>query len=144
MGAKVLSESFGAPEELKEVLEAFTDDWNLLLAHPFRWSYDGKGLHGKAVKRFTTMLRSSAAKIELRILTKLLRLMTNLLKDYFSEVSEGSWHQLAASLSSQSEVIVALIQREEGPRRKKNAQRALDGLTAALQQCSISSHKLAA
>ncbi len=120
------------------------DDWNLLLAHPFRWSYDGKGLHDKAVKRFTTMLRTSATKIELRTLTKLLRLMTNLLKDYFSEVSEPTWHQLAASLSSQSEVIAALIQREEGPRRKKKAQQALDSLTAALQQCSLLTNELAA
>ncbi len=144
MGAKVLRESFGTPERLKATLEAFVEDWNLLLAHPFRWSYDGKGLHEKAVKRFTTMLRSSAAKIELRILTKLLALMTNLLKDYFAEVSEGSWHQLAASLSSQSDVIAALIQREEGPRRKKNAQQALNTLTAALQQCSLSTSELAA
>ncbi len=143
MGAKVLSESFGAPEQLKAVLEAFADDWNLLLAHPFQWSYDGKGLHDKAVKRFATMLRSSAAMMELRILTKQLNLMTNLLKDYFSEVTEESWHQLAASLSSQFTVVAALIQLDEGPRRKKNAQQALAGLVAALKQRSFPTNELA-
>lgn len=144
MGDKVLRESFGAPEHLKAVLEAFADDWNLLLAHPFQWAYDGKGLHDKAVKRFTAMLRRSTVKLELRILTKLMMLMTNLLKDYFSEVPEESWHQFAASLSSQSEAVAALIQREEGPRRKKNAQQAFDSLTAALQQRSLSTNELAA
>ena len=138
MGAKVLSESFQAPEQLMAALEAFVAEWNLLLAHPFRWSYDGKGLHDKAVKRFAAMLRSSAAMMELRILTKQLNLMTNLLNDYFSEVSEESWHHLAASLSSQSAVVAALIQREEGPRRKMNAQQALVGLIAALKQRSLS------
>ena len=111
---------------------------------PFGWSYDGKGLHDKAVKRFTTMLRSSAATMDLRTLAKQLTLVTNLLKDYISEVSEESWHQFAASLSSQSEAVAALIQREKGPRRKKNAQQALDSLTAVLQQRSLSTNKLAA
>ena len=144
MGGKVLSESFGAPEHLKAALEAFVDDWNLLLAHPFRWSYDGKGLHDKAVKRFGTMLRNSAAMMELRTLAKQLRLMTNLLQDYFSEVTEETWHQLAVAVSSQSAVVAELIQREGGPRQKKNAQQALDGLITALKFRSISTKELAA
>ncbi len=68
MGAKVLGESFGAPQHLKAVLEASVEEWNLLLARPFRWSYDGKGLHGKAVKRFAIMLRSPTDVMELRSL----------------------------------------------------------------------------
>lgn len=144
LGTKVFRESFNAPEHLKEVLEAFTDNWNTLLAHPFQWAYDGKGLHHKAVKRFTTMLRNSAATMDLRILTKQFALVTNLLKDYFSEVPEESWHQFAASLSSQSEAVTALIQREKGPQRKKKAQQALDSLTATLQQRSLSTNELAA
>ena len=119
-------------------------DWNLLLAHPFRWSYDGKGLHDKAVKRFGTMLRNSAAMMELRTLAKQLRLMTNLLQDYFSEVTEETWHQLAVAVSSQSAVVAELIQREGGPRQKKNAQQALDGLITALKFRSISTKELAA
>jgi hypothetical protein len=45
----------------KTALEAFMADWNMLLAHPFQWSYDGKALHEKAVQRFTKMLYSSPA-----------------------------------------------------------------------------------
>lgn len=144
MGAKVLGESFAAPEELKACLEAFADDWNHLLAHPFRWSYDGKGLHDKAVNRFATMLRTSAETIDLRILTKQLRLMTNLLKDYFQEVHKESWHQIAACLSSQFATVTDLIEREEGPRRKKNAQQALDRLLAALNTRLLITFDLAA
>ncbi len=144
MGAKVLGESFGAPEQLKTVLDAFVDDWNLLSARSFHWSYDGKGLHNKAVKRFASMLRDSVTMMDLRILTKQLNLMTNLLRDYFSEVPEESWCQLAASLSSQFTAVNALIQQDEGPRRKKNAQLALANLIAALKYRSFLDGELAA
>jgi transposase len=134
MGRKVLNESFGSPDQLKGALEAFMNDWNTLLAHPFRWSYDGTGLHEKAVKRFTKMLQSSAAQMEIRILTKQMRLLTNLLKDYFSAVSRDTWRQLTAAISLHSETITELIQQEEGPVRKQRAQQAAANLTAALQK----------
>ncbi|MES9903128.1 MAG: transposase, partial [Sedimenticola sp.] len=124
MGRKVLSESFASPDELKTALEAFTLDWNTLLAHPFKWSYDGSGLHEKAVKRFTQMLHLSAAQMEMRILTKQMKLLTNLLKDYTSEVPNEVWEQFAAALYVQSGTITDLIQYEEGPLRKRNAQQA--------------------
>jgi len=41
-------------------LKTFLEEWNTLFAHPFRWSYDGKRLHKKAVKRFTEMLKQAA------------------------------------------------------------------------------------
>lgn len=139
MGGKVLTESFGSADYLKVALEAFADHWNLLLAHPFRWTYDGQGLHEKAVKRFTAMLlRSTTGQMELRTLTKLLMLMTNLLKNYFTEVSEESWRQLAASLSSQSEAIATLIRQEQGPFRTKKAKHAVANLNVALRKCSLS------
>jgi len=134
MGGKVLSESFASPDEIKTALDAFTADWNTLLAHPFQWSYDGKGLHEKAVQRFTKMLHRSAATMEIRILTKQMMLLTNLLRDYFSEVSKDCWKQFAATVSSQSQTIADLILREEGPLRKKKAQQAAADLTAALQE----------
>ena len=132
MGRKVLDESFGSPEALKTALEAFAADWNTLLAHPFQWTYDGRGLHQKAVQRFTKMLHCSAAQMELRILTKQMRLLTNLLRDYASQVSNETWAQFAAALRSQSDPITELIDGEEGPQRKLNAQQALIGLNEAL------------
>ena len=59
-------------------------------------------------------------------------LLTNLLRDYLSEVSNDTWEQFAAVLHSQSGTITALIEGEEGPRRKHNAQQAFTSLTEAL------------
>ena len=143
MGRKVLGESFGTPDELKAALEAFANEWNLLLAHPFQWSYDGKGLHEKAVKRFTKMLRRSAGKMELRTLTKQMMLLSNLLKDYLSEISRESWEQLFAALYDQSEMIDNIIQCESGPIRKQKAQQAALNLTAALGDYFVSTNEMA-
>ena len=125
MGRRVLSESFASPDDLKSALESFADIWNSLLAHPFRWSYDGNGLHDKAVKRFAQMLLSSPTQISIRTLTKLLKLMTNILKDYFSEVSADTWQFLTQSFDSQYEAMQTHILQESGPLRKKNAETAL-------------------
>jgi len=126
MGRKVLTESFGSPDDLKAALETFADIWNSLLAHPFRWTYDGKGLHDKAVKRFAQMLLCSPTQISIRTLTKLLKLMTNMLDEYFSEVSAETWRFLTQSFASQSEAIKTVIRQEPGPIRKKNAETALE------------------
>lgn len=133
MGRKVLGESFGSPDELMEALEAFMDDWNTLLAHPL-WTYDGNGLHEKAVKRINKMLSMPTLQMDLRILTKQLSLLTNLLRDYFSKVSIEIWEQLSILILSQYQTIANIIDKEEGPLRKKKAQNAFLNLTAAMQK----------
>jgi transposase len=144
MGRKVLGESYSSPDGLKAALEAFALDWNILLAHPFKWSYDGSGLHEKAVKRFTKMLRCSAAQMELRILTKQMKLLTNLLADYIPEVPKETWEQFSETLRSQSDTITDLIQSEEGPQRKLNAQQAFANLNEALREYFAPIHEIAA
>jgi transposase len=133
LNQKVLGESFGAPSELKAALEAFGDDWNHLWAHPFKWSYDGNGLHSKAVKRFTKMLCLGVETMELRYLTRLLKLMANLLTDYFSLVPAETWNQFITTFNEQYESIYKIIQTEKGPERKKKAQQALSALLESLQ-----------
>jgi len=86
LNKKVLTESYGSIEELKESFESFMIMWNTLLAHPFRWSYDGKGLHKKSVVRFTKMVQQAAIDLEISSLTKQLKLMWSLLNHYFSKV----------------------------------------------------------
>ena len=142
MGRKVLGESFGSPEAFTAALEAFVADWNTLLAHPFQWSYDGLGLYEKAVKRFVKMLQGSAAQMELRILTKQMLLVKNLLRDYLSEISQETWRQFAAVLRLQSDSISKLIEDEDGPRRKHNAQQAFTSLTEALHDYLIPSQHI--
>lgn len=134
MNKKVLNGSYGSAEELKEGFDAFLEEWNVLLAHPFRWSYDGKGLQQKAVKRFTVMLNQAAHKLEVTTLTKQLRLMTNLFGQYFNEVPEEDWGSLFSALRHSKEILESTIENEEGPRKKKNAKIALDALLFGLEE----------
>lgn len=135
MNQKVLCESFGSAPMLRAAFVAWLDEWNCLLAHPFRWTYDGEGLHDKAVTRFTDMLDQAAEQLEIRLLTKELLLMTNLIGSYFNKVDTDTWKQLDRVLQSQQHVLVARIQQEDGPVRKNNADNALAGLLAALRNC---------
>ena len=135
MGRKVLGESFGSADELKAAFEAFVEQhWNGLLARPFKWSYDGKGLHEKAVKRFTKMLAEFAEKFDVGTLVKMLALMTNLLNDDFHEVPVSTWEQLIATATQQDEVIAQLIERDEHPRRQKKGRKILAAFRRAVQQ----------
>lgn len=133
MNKKVLNESYGSVEEIKESFESFLETWNTLLAHPFRWSYDGKGLHQKAVNRFTKMLKLAASKLEIPSLTKQLQLMFNLFSHYFQEVPMGQWEKLFYALRSQETIIRDNIMKEEGPIKRKNAENALSLLLPALE-----------
>jgi len=132
---KLFRESFGSVEMLREAFTAWLNEWNCLLAHPFRWTYDGEGLHEKAVKRFTAMLNNAAGELEIRILTKELLLMTNMLDSYLAKVDTNIWEQLARALQSQQDLLTSRIQQEDGPKRKKKAEDAITGLIATLRKC---------
>ena len=80
------------------------------------------------------MLLLSAAQMELRILTKQMRLLTNLLSDYVLEVSKQIWEQFSEALRLESDTITDLIQSEEGPQRKLNARQAFANLNEALRE----------
>ncbi len=50
IGQKCLKESFVSPEEMFGSINSFVDIWNSLMAHPFKWTYTGKGLHERVAK----------------------------------------------------------------------------------------------
>ena len=129
MNQKVLSESFGSAEQLRSAFDAFVQNWNELQAHPFRWSYDGKGLHEKAVKRFVQMLEHRVDELEISMLTKQLCLMKNLLDDYATEISKEVQQKLIHMLQIQHVVLEERIQNEPGPVRKVKAANALSAMT---------------
>lgn len=133
MNKKVLNESYGSAEELKLNFESFLEIWNTLLAHPFRWSYDGNGLHRKAVSRFTEMLMQAASKLETSSLTKQLQLMFNLLTQYISEIPMDHWGKLFDVLKSQETTLRNSIFNEKGPLKKVNAENALNSLLEFLE-----------
>ena len=143
MGKKVLSESFCSPESFIAGFTSFVEEWNNLLAHPFHWSYDGKGLHEQAVKRFTTMLHNSADQMEVRILTKEFGLMVNLFNSYFEKIPCEKWQQLIEIVSLQQEIISTIIQEEDGPIRKKKAERAMDNFILTVNESNLQ-NKMAA
>lgn len=134
MNKKVLNESYGSGEELLESFESFLGSWNTLFAHPFRWSYDGKGLHKKAVDRFTKILTQSPGKLEISSLTKQLKLMFNLLKDYVSEIPIEYWEILFDAFQSNEEILRKIILNEKGTRKKENAYSALNALLLSLEK----------
>ena len=137
MGRKVLTESFQSPDDLVAALLAFAENWNLLWAHPFKWRYDGADLHVKAVERFTKMLQISPKQINLRTLTKLLKLMTNLLNERFSRIPLPCWTRLVDTLDAQSDAIASIVREDPGPQRKANAKRAIEELNISLQKRNL-------
>ncbi|MCP3967410.1 MAG: IS630 family transposase [Desulfobacteraceae bacterium] len=134
MGKKVLSESFCSPELFETAFVSFVEEWNCLFAHPFRWSYEGKGLHELAVRRFTKMLSDSAEQMEIPVITKGFELATNLLNNYFSEVSEECWERFFETVFSQWEIVSNIVHEEKGPIRKKKAEKALTNFIANVNE----------
>lgn len=144
MNKKVLQESFASAEDLKQSLTAFVDDWNLLLAHPFRWTYAGDGLHQKAISRFTNILRESSHELEISTLTKQLKLMRNLLSDYFSEIPVDIIRIFIDTLQSQYGTLEELIQKEEGSVKRQKAEAALAALMYSINGYDSNSERKAA
>ena len=133
MNKKVLNDSYGSAQELKKAFEVFLEEWNTLLAHPFNWTYNGKGLHKKAVNRFTTILKQSADKFEISSLTKQLKLMHNLFNNNFDKVPEENWEHLFNVFQHQEAILRNNIMNEEGPKKKEKAEKALNLLLSALK-----------
>ena len=133
MNKKVLNDSYGSAQELKVSFEAFLEEWNTLLAHPFNWTYNGKGLHKKAVNRFAAILKYSADKLEISSLTKQLKLMLNLFYNDFNKVPQDNWEYLFNVVQAQEKIVRNNIMNENGPQKKDRAELALNSLLSALK-----------
>ncbi|KPA18770.1 transposase [Candidatus Magnetomorum sp. HK-1] len=130
MNKKVFCESYGSAEEIEE---GFLEEWNTLLAHPFRWSYNGKGLEEKAVTRFIKILEQSANDLEVKTITKQMQLMANIFDQYFDEIKNINWKKLCTVLISKDAIIRKKIMEEEGPKKKEKAENAHESLLALLK-----------
>ena len=136
MGAKCLNESFASPDEMRNAIMTFTNElWNNLMAHPFNWKYNGEGLHEKAVARFTQILKSeNVVEMELRVLTKLFRLMKNLFRQYRNSISEKCWNVFWKTFQNKICDFRKKIEDEPGTKRKIKAIIALEELVAILPE----------
>jgi transposase len=127
-----LKESFNSPEAIYNAINDFIGLWNTLLAHPFKWKYDGSGLHQKAVERFIKMLDNSIEKMNVKFLTKQLLLMRNIINAYQDKVDFEIWIKLDKVVNANIEQLNRIISNDDGPKRKKNAQIALTNLIDSL------------
>lgn len=132
MGSHCLRDSYGSPGALRAAIEGFARFWDLELAHPFTWRYDGDGLHEKAVQRFTRILGAGADKTPVRSLLKFLRLMTNLITGYWTCVPADTWRKLREVLEAQEPTLRAAIDADDAPKRREDARNALDALLYTL------------
>jgi len=80
------------------------------------------------------MLNQSAPELEVTTLTKQLRLMSNLFSHDFDEVPEQEWESLLIVLQHSKEMLASTIENENGPKKKKKAQIALDALFLRLEK----------
>ncbi|ETR72362.1 MAG: transposase [Candidatus Magnetoglobus multicellularis str. Araruama] len=133
MNKKVLCESYGSAEGVAENVESFVEEWNNLLAHPFRWSYNGKGLEEKAVIRFSKILEQSINDLEIKTLTKQMQLMINIFEQYFDEIKTISWKKLCTALKSQEAEIKSSIMKEEGLKKREKAKNTFELLLSLLK-----------
>lgn len=128
IGRSVFRESFDKPEQLRQAIDDFVEEWNTVLAHPFTWTYDGKDLHKKVVKRFTAMLNESAASLDMRFLIKELKLMSNLLRNYASEIAPKYWRAFAETFHARQSILLNRMREDDKPNRKKKAHQAFHTL----------------
>ena len=129
LNQKCLNESYDCYKSMIAAIYEFVDIWNTLLAHPFKFSYDGTGLHQKAVRRFMRILENQCrGPLPIKFLVKQLLIMTNLINTYSKKVDFKVWVQLDELLRSRKAHLKELIEFDEKPKRKQKAHEALEKL----------------
>ena len=119
LNAKCLHESFSSPDAMYKAINEFHELWNTLLAKPINWEYTGKGLPEKAVKRFIKML-NSAENMDVRFTVKQLKLMVNIINDYWHEIPAPIWNDLINKLNEKYGAIKTNIIKAKSKDKKKN------------------------
>ncbi len=102
-----------------KAINEFSELWNTLLAKPINWEYSGKGLPEKAVKRFIKMLNSDET-MDVRFLVKQLKLIVNIIKDYWKEIPDLTWNNLNNILNEKYEAMKTNIISANSKKNKEN------------------------
>ncbi len=135
LNQKCLNSSYDSAESFIETIYEFIEKWNILLAHPFEWRYDGKELQElqeKAAKRFIDVLINERQPLITTYLRKQLLLMTNLIKSYWNDIPLELWKKLNQALHSKHQLLEKIIKNEEKPKVKAWAKEALSDLLELL------------
>ena len=112
---------FLSVEQLCQDVLAFIKTWNECFAHPFSWSYTGKGLHAKAVRRFCRLLAIETDQLDGGFLKSQLLLMSNIAEKYVDLIPAADWHQLLYLAAEKHAYITHTIETDPKPHRKKMA-----------------------
>jgi len=119
LNAKCLRESYSSPGAMYKAINEFSELWNTLSAKPINWKYTGEGLPVKAVKRFIQMLNTPIENMDVRFAVKQLKLMTNIIHDYWHEIPASSWNALTNKLNEEYEEIKTIIMNDNSKVKKK-------------------------
>jgi hypothetical protein len=106
-------ESFLSTTDLKYRIISYNDTWNTEFAHPFKFSYTGKGLHEKVISRFTKWLQMQSPQLNVKFLEKQLKLMHNLTTTYWTKVKKNAWNILKTTLQERDNFIKGIIRTDE-------------------------------
>jgi len=115
--------------------------WNEHFAHLFRWTYKGEGLAEKVVCRLTEWLLLQHKQMKRGFLHKQLLLISNLVRDYWPEVSLKRWQDLYKALADSGDYLQQII---DGCRKTQQALAVLlDELKAKIQSRCCCAERLA-
>jgi transposase len=129
LNQKCLNESYNSYESMMDAIYEFVEIWNTLLAHPFKFNYDGADLHQKAVRRFMRILENQCrAPLPIKFLIKQLLIMANLINTYSNKVDFKVWVELDQLLGSRKAHLKELIELDDKPKRQQKAHEALEKL----------------
>ncbi len=121
---------FTSVAALQEAIMNFIDTWNQFYAHPFSWSYTGKGLHRKAVSRFCLLLSIETPQMDPKFLTSQLLLMSNLAEHYLRLIPSADWFRLVNLATEKRDYISNIIDADPRPLAKVKATEAYTRFTA--------------
>jgi transposase len=108
---KALSgESFSSKAQYVDNLMEFNETWNTHFAHPFKWTYTGKDLYDKVVKRLIKWLRIESPQLSYKFLEKQLKLMNNLIVNHCGKIKKPLWVALYETISEKQNYIQNIIE----------------------------------
>jgi transposase len=106
-------ESFLSTTDLENRIMAYNNTWNTEFAHPFKFSYTGKGLHEKVISRFTKWMQMQSPQLNDKFLEKQLKLMVNLTTSYWPMAKKNMWNLLQTTLLENDDFIKGIIGDDE-------------------------------
>ena len=102
--------SVGSQQALAQNIVDFTQTWNEHHAHPFKWTYDGKDLRGKTVRKFICWLQTESSDMTGKFLGKQLTLLSNLIQDDWDKVPRHDWDRLCSVFEAKQEYLGSIVE----------------------------------